>query len=487
MSEPTPSPAAPAACALPLSPAEIDASLRLPVSAFFLTSAIWLVVASVLGLIASLKLLAPEFLADCPVASYGRVQPAALNALVYGFALPAAFGVALWIICRLGRTKLGNPLAVFISGQFWNLGVTLGLLGIFSGDSTGHELLEMPGSAWAILFWSGALICGSALLALHERRERELHISQMFLLAALFWFPWIYSGANTLLHCVPARGVMQAVAAWWFANNLLFVCFGCFGLAAIYYFLPKAYQRPLAGRDLALTGFWLFLFFGSWCGIPAGAPVPAWLISVSTVAGFLCLVPVLIVASLVWNIWRTATGRTSLLKASPERLFFSLAAIIFVLASLRHLALGARGVSELLGFTYFLPGQQHAVIYGFFGLAMFGSIYHIVPKLTGREWPSTGLIKLHFWTAAVGTVIIVLSLSVAGLRTGVDLSNLSLPFLAIAKSIRTQLVYALFGAALVAVGNLALLVNLLRQAAQCCRACCPFTACAANAPAEVSR
>ena len=81
---------------------EIDASCRVPLFTLFVSAAVWLVAASVFGLLASIKFHSPNFLSDCASLTYGRVHPVATNALLYGFAMQSGLGVALWIIARLG-------------------------------------------------------------------------------------------------------------------------------------------------------------------------------------------------------------------------------------------------------------------------------------------------------------------------------------------------------------------------------------------------
>src|ERR1019366_2894132 len=98
-----------------------------------------------------------------------------------------------------------------------------------------------------------------------------------FLVAALFWFPWIYSTANLFLVAWPVRGVVQAIIGWWFVGNLLFVWLALVGIGTAFYFLPKFSGRPLQSYYLALFAFWMLILFGTWCGIPPGAPVPAWM------------------------------------------------------------------------------------------------------------------------------------------------------------------------------------------------------------------
>src|SRR5262245_60191879 len=101
--------------------AEIDASCRTPVLLVVLAALLWLLAASFFGLIASIKLHAPEFLASCACLSYGRIQPAAVNCFLYGFASQAGLGAALWLICRLGQTPLCCLGLVTVAKIFWNL------------------------------------------------------------------------------------------------------------------------------------------------------------------------------------------------------------------------------------------------------------------------------------------------------------------------------------------------------------------------------
>src|ERR1051326_8752832 len=211
---------------------EIDFSCRVPLLVMFVSAAIWLIIASVLGLIASIKFHSPGFLANLAPLTYGRVRPAATDSMLYGFGLQAGLGVALWLLARLGRTTLAQRYFVTIGASLWNLGVTLGVLAVLNGDSSGFENLEMPLYAVLLVFIVYVLIGICGLITLHERRERPLFVSQWFVLTALFWFPWIYSTANLLLLHYPVRGVTQAVIAWWYAQNLAWVWLALVGLAS---------------------------------------------------------------------------------------------------------------------------------------------------------------------------------------------------------------------------------------------------------------
>jgi len=190
-----------------LAPSEIDRSCRVPLLFLFVGGALWLVLGSGFGLIASIKFHSPAFLADWACLTYGRVHPVSSNALVYGFSLQAGLGVGLWLLARLGRTLLAQPLLVVAGAIIYNLGVGSGIWGIVAGESTGFEHLEMPRYGAVLVFLGYLLIGMAAVITFHQRRQPGLYCSQWFLLTALFWFPWIYSTANLLLVAFPVRGL----------------------------------------------------------------------------------------------------------------------------------------------------------------------------------------------------------------------------------------------------------------------------------------
>ncbi len=232
------------------------------------------------------------------------MQPAADNALLYGFCIPAALGVMLWIFARLSRAPLCLPFVPVVAANLWHLGVLVGLVGILGGDTTGFTWLEFPHGGSVLLFTAFLLIAISAMATFGQRRERELFPSHWFLLAALLWFPWIYATGNLFLVAWPVRGIVQAAIDYWFTNNLVFVWLGLAGIGTAFYFLPKLAGRPLQSRYLALFAFWMLILFGTWCGIPQGAPLPAWMPAFSAVAAALTVVPLLVVEIVGWRtVW----------------------------------------------------------------------------------------------------------------------------------------------------------------------------------------
>jgi cytochrome c oxidase cbb3-type subunit 1 len=441
----------------PIATADIDVSCRLPLMVLFLSAAVWLVVGSAFALIASIKFHAPGFLADCAWLTYGRVRPAGFNCMLYGFCMPMGLGVALWLLARLGRTRLALPGLVTVGAVCWNLGVAAGVGGILAGGSTGFENFEMPSYAARLAFLGYLMIAVWGVLTYHQRRERQLYVSQWFLFAALFWFPWVYSTADLLLLTFRVRGMAQAVIAWWYSENLLVVWLGLVGLAAVFYFIPKLSGRDLHSRYLALLTFWMLILCGSWGGIPESAPVPAWMPVSSAVATGLGVIGIVAVAL---NMHGTLGGQYSKLMAHPSLRFIGFGLVAFIVGGLASAASALPEVSNVTHFTWFIVAKGLLNYYGFFAMVMFGAVYYIVPQLLGLEFPSAKLARAHFWTAAAGILLFVVPLAAGGIVQGLKLQHPDVAFTDITHGTLPFLRASTTGDLLIALGNLMFLANL---------------------------
>ena len=459
----------PTACAAAPSAAQVEAAGRLPVLFLAFSGAAWLLAGVVLALLSSVQLYQPTFMEGCPWVTYGRLRPAAVNALAYGFALQSAFALALWLIARLGRVELTAPLGLLAAAKFWNVGVTVGVLGILAGDATGHALLEFPLYAALPLFASYACLAAWALVALHHRTQRELYVSLWFVVAGLLWFPWILSTAQGLLLGWQVTGVVQTVVAGWFGQNLLQIILTGSALAALFYFVPKVVSRPLANAGLAHAGFWLFLLLGGWGGLAQLAAVPAWITAVSGAANFLVIVPVL---ALLVSLWQTVDGKfAEAWNGSAPFRFLAVAAVLLLGITLRNAFLGGHAMQ----FTFFAAARTEIVLLGVFGLAALGALHHIVPRLTTGEddLPSAGLVDLAFWAALIGVLGVGIGYSLAGFTQSAVNASAAKDFLkdgVIGIAGNLKLVTAGYSALTVAA--LAFLLNFALAVRRCCLNCC---------------
>jgi cytochrome c oxidase cbb3-type subunit 1 len=449
--------------------ARAEASARWVLLLLFWAAAKWLVLATLFGLAASMSFHAPRWFADTAWLGYGRMQPAFWNALLYGFGVQAGLGTMLWLLVRLGRAPLAFPATAFAGAYLWNLGVVVGLVGIFIGDSTGHPWLEMPAYAWPILFIAYLLVGLSALGTFSRRQDPELQPSQWYLLAAVFWFPWVYSTANVLLLCTPVRGILQSTVAWWYDAQFLLAWFGFIGLAVLHDLIPRLMGRPLYSRHHALLTFWLLVAFSGWRGIPLGAPVPAWMGSVGTVFAVFTLVPLVTLAT---NICGTVRGRLSGIRARWPLSLVLFATAAYFTAMVLDILRSVPEVSRVIEFTFFLPGVQQLFLYGFFAMTVFAVVYVAVPRLLPQAFPSCKLIGVHIGCFATGVVLQSLPLILGGVAQGLALNDPNRAFTDAFKPALMAFRLATLGDLLILIGVLVWAVNFGWGLVRMCRECC---------------
>ena len=455
---------------------EIDASAKWPVLVFFGSALLWLLLGGGLQLIAAIQLHTPAFLSGCAWFTHGRLAPAAQNALVYGWGMNAAFAFGLWLMARLSATTLRHGGWLFVAAKFWNIGVTLGVLGILGGYSTPFELLEMPRFVTLILLAAYALIGAWAVTTFSIRNTENVFASQWYLFGAAFWFPWLYAIAQVMLFKAPVRGVLQPVVNAWYVNGLYGLWFIPVALAAAYYFLPKILGKPIANYYLAPIGFWWLAVASAFAGGSRliGSPVPVWIPTLGVVANFLLVVPVVIIAL---NLFGTLAGRYRALRGSVTLRFILLSMVGFVLAAVLNLALSLRSFAEIAQFTLLTGLRDWLSFYACFSTAMFGAAYFILPRLTEREWRSPAMVKAHLGATVIGLVLLTVGLGGGGWQQGTLLNNPEVTFGVLTQVMTSWFVVRTVGLGLLFVGHVAFLLNFFWIA-------CPFCS-RGTAPAQI--
>ncbi len=436
----------------------IDASIR-TAALFFVVSAIgWLMIGTVLALMAAFKSHDPDFLGAYEWLTFGRVRSAHLNAMAFGWANNVIFAVGLWIMARLCRSTVDHKGILLIAGISWNIGVTIGVLGILRGEITSVEWLEIPQYATPMLALSYALIGVWGVMAFRFRKGDHVYVSQWYILAALFWFPWLYIVAQAMIIWFPARGVVQAVVNWWFAHNVLGLWLTPMALATVYYVIPKVLGRPIHSYYLSVLGFWSLAIFYNWAGMHhlIGGPVPVWLVSAGIVASVMMVIPVIVVGL---NHHMTVVGRHREVWRSPTLRFAVFGAISYTITSLIGSSMALRSVNEVTHFTHFTVGHAHQGVYAFFTMVMFGGVYYMMPRLLKREWPSAGLISLHFWAASIGITIMIVALHVGGWIQGLQMNNSEIPFIETVENTVPWLKARSVSGLLLTVGHVAFAIN----------------------------
>jgi cytochrome c oxidase cbb3-type subunit 1 len=392
---------------------------------FLGSAAVWLIVGSLAGLIASTKLHAPDWLASTPWLTFGRIRVVHLNAVAYGWSAMAGSGLAIWMLPRLLQTTLQGARWAIASAIVWNVGLVAGLTSIALGASEGMEWLEMPHVVDTMLVVSAGLSLVTLFKTIRRRTVDHLYVSVWYLGLALLAFPLLFVVAT-----VPGVhfGVQQAAMNWWYGHNVLGYFFTPLALACIYYFLPKVIGRPVQSYNLSLLGFWTLAFFYGQVGGHhlIGGPVPGWIITLSIVQSVMMLVPVIAFST---NIFLTLKGHWRSALFSPPLRFVALASGMYVLASVQGTIEAFRSVNTVTHFTHFTVAHAHLGLYGFTAMAFFGGIYFVMPRVMEREWPYQWLIATHFWLVLVGILVYVTALSVGGWLQGKAMLDPARPFI----------------------------------------------------------
>ena len=439
----------------------VEASLRGPFLLFFVSAVIWLLAASVLGVIAALGLgSSVGVLRDCAWFTPGRIAAAQQDLFIYGWGFNAFFALNLWLLARLGRFEFRNGWLAQLGGVAWNLALTYGIARVFAGDMTGYRLLDFPREVGPVLAVAFLLAGFWPIVAFARRPSGHTFASQWFVVGASFAFPLVYLLAQLLVLWQPASGVVQALAHSWFVANLLQLWFGASALAAIYYFLPKVLERTLTGYYLAPVAFWTFFLFAGWTGPAAlvGSPVPLWLQSTGVVAAAMMIIPVIIVAINVHGTLCSQGGWARAWNDTTLR-FVSFGAVAFTLAGVLGGVFAFRSMSALVRFTSFATGLEQLLVYGCASMVVFGATYFILPRLTGALWPSAKLVHVHFWATALGFLAAVVAWLVGGWQNGQLLANPAVAYADVLRAESSWFLVLKISAVLLLVGHVAFALN----------------------------
>jgi cytochrome c oxidase cbb3-type subunit I len=436
----------------------VDTSARGPLLFLVGSGICWLVLSGMFALVASIQLHSPGFLADWSFLTHGRVEAMRETSFAYGWLANAGLAVALWVLGRLGGYPLRALNWAIVGALFWNLGITLGLIGIALGDMTSFTLLELPRAVQPLLVIAYGAIAITGVLAWSGRRAELTYAAQWYAVAALFLFPWFMTVAQVMLLWAPVRGVLQAVAAGWFAQAAWSLWLAPLALGIAYYIVPKVRGRVLPSYEFAPLGFWVLIFAGTWTGgrhLVAG-PVPAWIGTVAVVAGALLLFHYMIVAL---NLRIAIGGRGTAIG------FIKFGLVAYLLTGAVELLTSFRAVAVETQFTLMESAFEQLALYGALSMIFFGGIYYMVPRLTGRPWASSGLTVGHRVLVTCGLVTLIVVLFVAGWTQGDDLLNPKIPVADIFNGMRLSLLMASGAQAILLGANLLLLVNFFQSAA----------------------
>jgi cytochrome c oxidase cbb3-type subunit 1 len=390
-----------------------DFSLTRLVYSYIACSSFWLVFGTLVGEYIGIRLAFPD-LGVHPWLSFGRLRPIHTNVVFWGWASLAMIALAIYVVPRTSQKRLHSTGLARLSLYLINSSVLAGTLLLFAGvNNGGQEYREFIWPVMALFAAGLVLLAYNLYRTVAERSIEEIYISNWYIMAAFLWtivlatvgyIPWYQKG---LSETVIQGYYMHMGVGMWFAP---------FVLGLTYYFLPKLLNKPIYSYSLGVLAFWTHMVFYSMIGAHhfVFSPIPWWLQTVAIV--FSVGMVVTLVAG-TGNFLLTMRGSGRTIARSYSLPFILVGAILYFLASAQGSLEALRSLNAVWHLTNYVVAHSHFTMYGFISFLIWGGIYGLLPRLTGKE-PPLILIGVHFWFALIGLLIYGISLMIGGTMQG---------------------------------------------------------------------
>jgi cytochrome c oxidase cbb3-type subunit 1 len=398
----------------PVRPADEQDELAHIFSVYTICSTIWLVFATAVGVLIAFKLVYPE-LATSSSLAFGRLRPIHTNDTFYAWASPALVGLALYIAAKSSGVRLYSVKLAWVTLALLNVAAIIGTVALELGYNNGAQ--EYREWAWwvRVILAAGLVTAAWNMIVTVARREgKDIYLSNWYTIGGTLWTIIIVG-----VTLVPwyQYGLGQVAVQGYYMHNAVGMWFTPLSLGVFYYALPKVMNRPIYSYSLGIFAFWTNLAFYPLLGAHhfLFSPLPWWLQTTAIVASVAMLVPV----------WGGSANYLLTMRGRPERLnrtsamFILVGVLGYLLGSTQGTVEAFRSLQEVWHFTNYTVGHSHLTMYGFVTFAIWGGIYALLPRATGKE-PNNLLMGIHFWLATVGMVVYVTALSIGGTIQGLD-------------------------------------------------------------------
>ena len=389
------------------------------VKTFFLSSAVWFVVATTFGFISATHLAAPELLGNIPWLVFGRTRPMHTSLVIFGFVGTALLGAAHYMVPTLLRTELFSEKLGRASLWLWNLTIIVGTLSLSMGYSQGREYAEWFWPADVMVLFSLALMFINLVLTVRRRQANILYVSNWYILASLIFTFFIYFSGNAVWH--PATGAItgmpDAILAWFYGHGVVGLFLTPLAVAVAYYAVPIIVRAPLYSHTLSLLGFWSILIIYTHIGTHhlLQTPAPTWLKVIAITGSIFMLVPVFTV---LVNLWLTMRGRLGYIHSDIGGKFIMAGLVWYILTCTQGPLQALPSIQRVTHLNNWVVAHAHMGVLGFSGFIGLGAIYFILPRVTGRPLYSTRLADIQYWLVLLGMSGFFLVLTMAGLVQG---------------------------------------------------------------------
>jgi cytochrome c oxidase cbb3-type subunit 1 len=391
---------------------------------FAIMTVVWGIVGMAVGVLIAAQLYWPALNFDVPWLTYSRLRPLHTNAVIFAFGGSALFATSYYVVQRTCHVRLfGDRLAAF---TFWGwqvviLGAAISLpLGMTQGKE--YAELEWPIDLLITIVWVVYAVVFFATIA--RRRVSHIYVANWFYAAYIITVAVLHVFNNLAIPVsltksyVVYSGAIDAMMQWWYGHNAVgfFLTAGFLGM--MYYFVPKAAQRPIYSYRLSVVHFWALISVYIWAG-PHHlhyTSLPDWVQSIGMVFSLLLLAP-------SWggmiNGVMTLSGAWDKLRTDPIIRFMIVALSFYGMSTFEGPMMSIKTVNALSHYTDWTIGHVHSGALGWVAMMTIGTMYYLIPRLFNRQQMySVKLIEVHFWMSTIGVVLYITAMWIAGVMQG---------------------------------------------------------------------
>lgn len=390
---------------------------------FTAATLVWGAVAFLVGLIIAIQLAYHQLGEGVSFLSFGRLRPLHTNAAIFAFAGNAIFAGVYYSTQRVLKTRMFSDRMSQIHFWGWQLIIVAAALTLPLGITQGKEYaeLEWPIDLAITAIW---VVFGANLLGtIFVRREKHMYVAVWFYIATFVTVAILHvvnsaSLPISLFKSYPLyAGVTDALIQWWYGHNAVAFFLTTPFLGLMYYFIPKAVNRPVYSYRLSLIHFWTLVFIYIWAGPHhlLNTALPDWAQTVGVVFSVMLWIP-------SWggmiNGILTLRGAWDKLRTDPIVKFLIAAATFYGMSTFEGPLLSIKSVSAVGHYTDWIIAHVHGGALGWNGFLTFGMVYYLVPRLWKTELHSLKWANIHFWTATIGILLYIISMWAAGITQG---------------------------------------------------------------------
>ncbi|SDI97619.1 cytochrome c oxidase cbb3-type subunit 1 [Pseudomonas delhiensis] len=391
---------------------------------FTLTTLFWGVLGMSMGVVIAAQLVWPELNLGLPWTSFGRIRPIHTNLVIFAFGGSALFATSFYVVQRTCRVRLvSDSLANFVFWG-WQASILAMLVSYPLGITTSKEYAEME---WPIALWVTVVWLAYAYLffgTIARRTVQHIYVGNWFYGAFIVVTGMVHvvnhlARPVSLLKSYPLySGATDAMIQWWYGHSVVGFILSVGFLGMMYYYVPRQAERPIYSYRLSIVHFWAIITLYIWAG-PHHlhyTALPDWAQSLGMVMSLVLLAP-------SWggmiNGMMTLSGAWHKLRTDPILRFLVVSLAFYGMSTFEGPMMAIKTVNSLSHYTDWTIGHVHAGALGWVAMISIGALYHMIPKLYGRErMYSVGLINAHFWLATIGTVLYIASMWVNGITQG---------------------------------------------------------------------